>query len=197
MVYLRVHLEGKVTVQPVYQPWCFLISWGAHPVAPAKKGCLLEQWRQFISIDTWSSIKDTCWLCTCFQNGLRLNSVCLQPEYVLLINSQSKKWNPFEDQKNCCYVYLITSNGLQCLVAANAISDTNRSGWDGLMETWGFRSLFSGLGHSDPVSGAKYTLLLPHTSSFSYRLSFQSTGETWEEQWNCQMYFVMERYPDF
>lgn len=75
-------------------------------------------------------------------------------------------------------MYLITSNGLQCLVAANAISDTNnRSGWDGLMETWGFRSLFSGLGHSDPVSRAKYTLLLPHTSSFSYKLSFQSAGE--------------------
>lgn len=62
-------------------------------------------------------------------------------------------------------MYLITSKGLQCLVAANTISDTNRSGWDGLMERWGFRTLFSGLGHSDPVLGVRYTLLLPHTSS--------------------------------
>lgn len=79
-------------------------------------------------------------------------------------------------------MYLITSNGLQRLAAANTISDTNRSGGDGLLETWGFRVLFSGLGRSDPVLGEKYTSLLPHTSSFSYKLSFQSTEETWEEQ---------------
>lgn len=78
-------------------------------------------------------------------------------------------------------MYLITGNGLRCHGAANAISDTNRRGWDEWMETWGCRTLFSGLGHSDPMLGAKYTLSLPHTSSFSYKLNFQSTGETWEE----------------
>lgn len=40
------------------------------------------------------------------------------------------------------------------------------------MDGWGFSTLFSGLGHSDPVLRVKYTLLLPRYFQFLFQTEF-------------------------
>lgn len=69
-----------------------------------------------------------------------------------------------------CTTGLITGNGL----AVSCSSKYNQGKKPGVagMDRWGFSTLLSGLGHSDPVLGVKYMLLQPAYFQFLFQTEF-------------------------
>lgn len=122
-----------------------MISWEAHPVAPAKKGCLLEKLRQFISINTWIQHKEHL-LAVYLHSKWVKTKLCMSAAWVcaadkLIIKEVKPFWRSKELLFMCIWlqamVYSVLSQQIQSVTQTGVVGIDGKMGlYDSVLWSW-------------------------------------------------------------